>query len=743
MKIPALPDNENERLAALSRYDILDTPTEPAFDALTRLAAHILNVPIALVSLVDNDRQWFKSRYGIEHKETSRDISFCGHVVSHDAPLVVEDASADERFADNPLVTDQPGIRFYAGFPLRTADGFVLGTLCAIDSRRRTPTQADLEQLELLALQTVDQLELRRQSRLLAEQELRLRAVLETATDAIITIDSEGQIEQVNPAVERLFGHRSEELVGRNVRLLMPAAMRQAHDRGMADYLLTGRKKVIGISRELLAMRKDGSTFPIDAMVSEMIVGERRLFTGILRDATSRKDAERKLTEMLADLRASRDDLLDVLNVVEIGVLVLAADRSVVFANDSFLLLCGSETEEILGHSWTDIMEVGESARHALSAMTRQPEVERHRLTVRMGKRKNQLRWVEIDVRDDPRDSERRIFFLYDVTDIHSLRDQLVQQKGEQMIGQSPAMLNLFDQIEQLAQGDWTVLLQGETGVGKELVARAIHAASTRHNGEFVAVNCAGLTDSLLGSQLFGHKRGAFTGAESDQLGVFEAAAGGTLLLDEIGDISPTVQAALLRVLQEKEITRLGETRVHKVDVRIIFSTNRNLLERVEGGHFREDLLYRIRGARIHVPPLRERREDIALLATAFLAQQRATSGKLVLDFDPQVIEQMIRYDWPGNIRELRSAVEHALVRCHGRHISLADLPSEVLEAAQPQPELSPDDDQRTRILNALRTTGGNRARAARVLGIGRATLYRQLKELGIQGKRTDVDPTE
>jgi len=714
MKVPALPDNEQERLAALVDFEVLDTPAEPAFDALTRIAAHILKVPIALVSLVDTDRQWFKSRYGIELPETPRDISFCGHVVSQDAPLVVEDASTDERFADNPLVTGPPGIRFYAGFPLRTADGLVLGTLCAIDSRRRTPTQADLEQLELLALQTVDQLELRRSSRLLAEQELRLRAVLETATDAIITIDSEGQIEQVNPAVERLFGHRSEDLVGQNVRLLMPAAMRRAHDRGMADYLLTGHKKVIGIGREQLAMRKDGSTFPIDAMVSEMIVGERKLFTGILRDATSRKDAERKLTEMLADLRASRDDLLDVLNAVDIGVLVLAADRSIVFANNSFLLLCGSEVEDVGGEPWTDVMEVGESARKAISVTTRQPEAERRRLTVRMGQKGSQPRWVDIDVRDDPRDSERRILFLYDVTDIHSLRGKIIRQKGKQMIGRSPAMLDLFDQIEQLAQGDWAVLLEGETGVGKELVARAIHAASARHDGEFMAVNCAGITDSLLGSQLFGHKRGAFTGADADQLGVFEAAAGGTLLLDEIGDVSATVQAALLRVLQEKEITRLGETRIRKVDVRIIFATNRNLLDRVESGNFREDLLYRIRGARIHVPPLRERREDIPLLAIAFLAQQRATSGKLVLDFDPQVIEQMMRYNWPGNIRQLQSAVEHALVRCRGRHISLADLPSEVLSEAQPPAELPPAEDQRTRILEALRTTGGNRARQPR-----------------------------
>jgi PAS domain S-box-containing protein len=743
VKRPPLPENESARLEALARYEVLDTQAEEAFDTLTRLAARLLGVPMAAVSLIDSDRQWFKSRHGIAIAETQRDISFCGHVVGQDSALVVPDAAADERFADNPLVTGEPRIRFYAGFPLRTADGFVLGTMCAMDSCARTPDQADLDELELLARQTVDQLELRRSSRLLAEQELRLRAVLETATDAIITIDEDGRIEQVNPAVERLFGHRPEDLVGQNVRLLMPAAMRRAHDRGMADYLLTGHKKVIGIGRELTAMRKDGSTFPMDAMVSETIVGGQRLFTGILRDATQRKDTERRLNDTIADLRASRDDLLEVLNAVDIGVLVLAADDSVAFTNDSLLSLTGAEAEGSQGKPWTDVLNVSESSRQTIRTTARLPEEERRRLRIRLQLRTGRPRWVEMDVRDDPRDSDRRMLFLYDITDIHSLRDELVQHKGQQMLGQSPAMLQLFEEIEQVAQGNWTVLLEGETGVGKELVARAIHAASARHDGEFVAVNCAGITESLLGSQLFGHARGAFTGADADQIGVFEAAQGGTLFLDEIGDISVTTQATLLRVLQEKEITRLGETRPHKIDVRIILATNRNLNERVRGGLFRKDLLYRIRGARVLVPPLRERREDIPLLATAFLAQQRATSGKLVLDFDPQVMKRMLLYDWPGNIRELRSAVEHALVRCRGRHIGLADLPPEVLEVASPPSERPRADDERTQILNALRATAGNRAAAARRLGIGRATLYRRLKVLGIPSKRTGGDAVE
>jgi PAS domain S-box-containing protein len=738
MKTPRLPDNEQERLAALASYDILDSQADPALDALTRVAAHILKVPIALVSLVDADRQYFVSRYGLEVSETHRDISFCGHVVGDGSPLIVEDASKDERFSDNPLVTGEPRIRFYAGFPLRTPDGFVLGTLCAIDPRPRAPSRDDLELLDLLARQALDQLELRRKTVLLNEQERRLRAILETATDVIIMIDEDGRIEQVNNAVELQFGYSSEELVGQNIRLLMPASMRSAHDRGIATYLRTGQRRVIGIPRELVAMRKDGTTFPIDAMVSEMRLGEQRKFTGILRDATDRKNIEEELSATLSELRVSHDIQNQVLDALGIGVLVLEADHSVAFANDSFLSLCGREAESVVGKPWMEVLGTNATERQAIRALRTLPDLERTRVALRLGTTGNGQRYVDLDLRDYPGDSARQIMFLYDVTDVHELRDQLGKQSGEQMIGQSQAIRDLFNQIDQVAQGDWTVLVEGETGAGKELAARAIHGASERRQQPFIAVNCAGLTDSLLGSQLFGHAKGAFTGADVAREGLFEAAEGGSLFLDEIGDVSATVQASLLRVLQEKEITRLGETGIRKVNVRIITASNRNLQQLVERGQFREDLLYRIRIARVRVPPLRERREDIPLLAAAFLAQQRIASGKLVVDISPDVLDRMVHYDWPGNIRELKSAIEHGLMRCRSRRIELADLPPEILQSERLGPSLPTIGDERTRIVHALRATKGNRARAARLLGVGRATLYRRLKEFGIRHQDKD-----
>ena len=735
MKKPKSPKNELTRLEALGRYRILDTPAEPAFDELTQLVASLLDVPIALVTFVDADRQWFKSRVGLSVSETPRDISFCGHVVELDEPLIVEDATRDERFADNPLVAGPPNIKFYAGFPLRTPDGFVLGTVCAIDQRTHRMRPGDIETLEILARQAVDRLEVRLQARMMAEQAHRLSSVLNTAVDAIITIDESGVIDEINPAGERLFGYNDRELIGRNVRILMPEDLRKQHDRGMKDYLLTGHKKVIGIGRELLGKRQDGTTFPIDAVVSEMWIGDARMFTGILRDATLRKDNERRLNESLADLKESRENLLQVLNLLKVATLVTDNEGTIEFASDGFWNLSGLEAHDLKGQFLEDLFGMSDKNRQLVRSMMRLPEEKRSRLEIQLLVGKQSRRWVEIDLRDDPRDPARKIIFIYDLSDVHELRHQLGSERSEMMIGDSNAMRTLLELISKVAVGDWTVLVEGETGAGKELVARAIHAASSRREGPFIPVNCAGLTDSLLGSQLFGHIKGSFTGAISDQKGLFEAASGGTLFLDEIGDISPTLQASLLRVLQEKEITRLGESRPRKIDVRIVAATNRDLSQRVKDGHFREDLLYRIRSGRVRVPSLRERRDDIPLLVASFLARERLTSGKLVTEIAAEAQRRLVSHDWPGNVRELRAAVEYAVMRCRSNRIEVADLPPEILVAEQAPPDLAGDADERTRIVDALSRAEGNRARAARLLGVGRATLYRRLRELEIGDK--------
>jgi DNA-binding NtrC family response regulator len=343
--------------------------------------------------------------------------------------------------------------------------------------------------------------------------------------------------------------------------------------------------------------------------------------------------------------------------------------------------------------------------------------------------------WLDIEVQDDPRDGKTKLLLLHDRTEVHQLR-RLLEDKARfhDLIGKSPGMVRVYQQIQDLARVDATVLIDGDTGTGKELVARALHNASSRRDGPFIAANCAGLTDSLLGSQLFGHRKGAFTGAIGDHQGLFEAAHGGTLFLDEIGDIPHHVQTSLLRVLQEKEVTRLGETRPRKVNVRVLAATHHDLNQDVATGAFRADLFYRIRVARIHLPSLRERKEDIPLLATKFLSDAQTGMGKAVGRMNPAVQAMLLDYHWPGNVRELKSAIECAVIHCTGDTLEPDDLPVEIRNkrpfGSSPIPELPTD--ERSRILVALRHAHGNRTEAARALGMSRATFYRRLTDLNL-----------
>jgi DNA-binding NtrC family response regulator len=360
---------------------------------------------------------------------------------------------------------------------------------------------------------------------------------------------------------------------------------------------------------------------------------------------------------------------------------------------------------------------------------------ERNRIPLHLDGTGGRRLWLEADVKDDPRDPRGKIFFLYDVTEVHDLR-RLLDERAQfyDLLGKSAVMQQVYQQIRAVARVDSTVLIEGETGTGKELVARAIHAASHRKDKPFIAVNCAGLTEALLASQLFGHKRGAFTGAIEDHQGLFEAANGGTLLLDEIGDIPMAVQNQLLRVLQEREIVRLGETRPRKIDVRLLAATHRSLTDEMTKGNFRTDLFYRIRVARIAVPELRERREDIPLLAASFLAQFSAAVGKSVTELSHEAVRLLMDHPWPGNVRELRSAIEFAVIRCGGAVLQPDDLPPEIIEPANFISSIPGDplNDEKARFLEALTRSRGNRALAARLLGISRATLYRRLADLNI-----------
>jgi DNA-binding NtrC family response regulator len=305
------------------------------------------------------------------------------------------------------------------------------------------------------------------------------------------------------------------------------------------------------------------------------------------------------------------------------------------------------------------------------------------------------------------------------------------------LVGRSPAMLEVFRAIRQVAPTEATVLVTGETGTGKELVARAIHAMSPRRARPFVAVNCAALAEGVLESELFGHVRGAFTGAVSDRVGLFRSADGGTLFLDEIGDVSPAVQRRLLRVLQEREIVPVGSSTPRQVDVRIVAATHHDLGAEVRAGRFRDDLLYRVDVFRIPLPPLRERPGDVPLLVHHFLGAVGRARGGGAAGCAPLSLRMLESYEWPGNVRELVTALESALIRASEGPIEPAHLREEIrasVAVASRFTSREGPDVEALRIRTALEQAGGVRSRAAHLLGMGRTTLWRKMRHHGIDG---------
>jgi PAS domain S-box-containing protein len=327
-----------------------------------------------------------------------------------------------------------------------------------------------------------------------------------------------------------------------------------------------------------------------------------------------------------------------------------------------------------------------------------------------------------------------------DLSEINALRRELEGRVhvGE-LVSHSPIMQKLFEVLPAIAASPSTVLIQGETGTGKELMARTLHALSPRKDGPFVAVNCSALPDTLLESELFGYKAGAFTGAVKDKPGRFALAKGGTLFLDEIGEVSPALQVRLLRVLQERVFEPLGSTRSEKADVRVIVATNRDLLERCRAGAFREDLYYRVNVVRVELPPLRRRQEDIPLLAEQFIARFNRLQNKAVGGIAPEALSLLMAHDWPGNVRELENVIERAFILCGTGCIDLIHLPDALTGAGVSREAPSRMglreardalDAQAIRI--ALERSSGSRLEAAKKLGVHKTTLFRKIRALGV-----------
>ena len=325
------------------------------------------------------------------------------------------------------------------------------------------------------------------------------------------------------------------------------------------------------------------------------------------------------------------------------------------------------------------------------------------------------------------------------------LKESLGKQfDSRNIIGRSPAMASLLETVAQVAPSEATVLISGESGTGKELIAGALHYNSARKDGPFVKLNCAAITETLLESELFGHEKGAFTGADRRREGRFFQAHGGSLFLDEVSEMSLTMQVKLLRVIQEREFTRVGGEATISVDVRLIAATNKDLLEQISRGAFREDLYYRLNVVGLHIPPLRRRKEDIPLLAQHFLEMFAAKNHKIIKGFSPQAMDYLIRHRWPGNVRELMNAVERAVVLARSEFLTESEFPI-ISDALQPEDADRPaagtlkhdagaslEAVEKATILDTLEAVSGNKSEAARRLGITRKTLHKKLKAYGV-----------
>jgi PAS domain S-box-containing protein len=909
------------------------------FDQLTELAANVCGTPVAVLSLVDSDRQWFKSATGLSISETSRDVSFCAYAILQRDLFVVPDATADSRFADDPMVLGEPHIRFYAGAPLITSSGHALGTICVIDHVARELSEAQCDALRVLSAQAVAQIELRQaradlaasetsansvtealraseefKSRLIAcsrdcikvldlegrllfmneggmealeicdlapvlnspwidfwegedleaaraaveaarrgeigrftgffvtritqqprwwdvvvspirdregkperilslsrditaqrrsEQALRdalqfNRAIIEGAGEGIVAYDRELRYQVFNPFMERLTGKRADEVLGR----LAPEVFPRLRTSGIEDCIRRALKgEVVKISDVLVPKHSaegrdvwESGTFAPQYDGESNIVGA----IGLIFDITDRHMAEETfraivvgtasttgsdffpslVKQMAAALHVRYafitecDDAKHAKGLaywkgdffaehLEFDVAGTPCEKVVrgevchyreglarLFPRDKPLATLGAESYlgvpmldqagRVIGHiAIIDDKPMERDARSIdlvrIFAARAAAELKRQRAETELQSALEQVQALQKKLEAE------NVYLQEEIRNEHNF---------DEIVGNSPALLEVLRRVETVAPTDSTVLILGETGCGKELIARAIHDRSKRKHRPLVKVNCGAIPTGLVESELFGHMKGAFTGALERRTGRFELADGGTLFLDEVSELPMETQVKLLRVLQEHEFEPLGSSRTIRVNVRIIAATNRDLENAVQEGRFRADLFYRLNVLPITVPPLRERRADIPLLATFLVDRFNRQFGKQITGISQDAMELLSRYAWPGNIRELQNVIERAVVLCRGTLLRLGkDLLPTVASQAQglstvpdtaaqksEAPE-SLENVERNHILQVLQETRwvveGPRG-AAKVLDLHPNTLRSRMKKLGI-----------
>jgi len=564
------------------------------------------------------------------------------------------------------------------------------------------------------------------------EEEFHLEVILDAIHDGLLAVDRRGEIFQLNSAAEELLGTDKERALGSPVQEIIPNS-------GMVRVLKTGQAE-INQQQNLKDKTILTSRIPVrDA--DGTIIGAVAVFRNI--------SEIKKLAEEVTDLKEIQSLLEAIINATQDAISVVNSRGMGILINPAYKRITGYTEADVLGKPATVDIAKGESVlMRALS--TRKPVKNVH-LQVGIAKKDVLVDGAPIMVNDELKGS---VAVIHDISEIKRLTEELDKAKQiirtleakynfKDIIAKDPGMLRVVEQARRAASTPATILLLGESGTGKELFAHAVHNSSNRRHNQFIRVNCAALTDSLLESELFGYSDGAFTGARrGGKKGFFEQASGGTIFLDEIGEISPNVQSKLLRVLQEKEVVRVGDTKPIHVNVRIIAATNIDLEEAVATGKFREDLYYRIRVIPVYIPPLRERKEDIPLLARHLLRKFNQDYGRVVDDIAPEVISILQEYSWPGNVRELENIMGRAIINMRFnetciRREHLPPLPTKgprrvavdsVGNLATAMAQFEAD-----HINRVMADNNYNKTKTARQLGISLRSLYYKLEKHDIK----------